>query len=46
MPKQKGKVLYMQAWWILNHLTWFFPAVRLWISGQFGMKVIDSRKKT
>lgn len=46
MPRQKGKVLYMQAWWILNHLTWFCPPARLWISRQFGMKVIDSRKKT
>ena len=41
----KGKFLYMQVWWILNHLTWLCPQARLWISRQFGMKIIDRRKK-
>ena len=44
MEKVKGKFLYMQAWWLLNHLTWFCPQARLWISRQFGMKIIDQRK--
>lgn len=45
MEKVKGKFLYMQVWWILNHLTWLCPQARLWISRQFGMKIIDRRKK-
>ncbi len=45
MEKVKGKFLYMQAWWILNHVTWFWPGARLWVSRCFGMKVIDRRAR-
>ena len=45
MEKVKGKFLYMQAWWILNHVTWFWPGARLWVSRCFGMKVIDRRTR-
>lgn len=45
-PKETGKELYMMAYWGMNHVTVLCPPVRKWISRHFGMKVIDSRKKT
>lgn len=44
-PRQTGKALYMQLWWVFNHLSWLCPPFRLWISRRLGMKVIDRRKK-
>lgn len=44
-PKQSGKELYMQLWWVFNHLSWLCPPFRLWISRRLGMRLIDSRKK-
>lgn len=45
MEPQRGKWLYMQAWWIFNHLSWLCPPLRLWISRRLGMRVIDGRRK-
>lgn len=44
-PKETGKELYMLVYWLMNRVTWVCPPARLWISRNFGMKVIDSRKK-
>lgn len=43
-PPEKGREIYMQLWWVLNRITLVCPALRLWISRHFGMKVIDARK--
>lgn len=45
MEKQRGKELYMQAWWVFNHVSFLCPPFRLWISRRLGMKVIDGRRK-
>ena len=45
MAPQEGKRLYMQLWWVFNHLSWLCPSLRLFISRRMGMKVIDSRKR-
>ena len=45
MPKQTGRERYMHMWWVFNHVSWICPPLRLWISRNMGMKLIDSRKK-
>lgn len=44
--KEEGKELFMLLYWGMNQATWLCPPVRRFISRRFGMKVIDSRKKT
>ena len=44
-PKQKGKVLYMQMWWVFNHVSYVCPSFRKWVSSRLGMKLIDSRSR-
>lgn len=44
-PLQEGRRLYMQLWWVFNHVSWLCPPLRLWISRSMGMRLIDSRRK-
>lgn len=44
-PKQEGKRLYMQMWWVFNHVSLICPAFRLWISRRLGMRLVDSRRR-
>lgn len=45
MKKQGGKFLYMQAWWVFNHVSLLCPPFRQAVSRRLGMKVIDGRRK-
>ena len=40
--KQK---IYLFAYHMMDWITWFFPAVRWWISKKFGMKAVENRKR-
>lgn len=44
-PKESGKEAYMLLYRGMNYMTWLCPPVRLWVSRNFGMKAVDSRKE-